>query len=442
MVQWTCIVDMLSGKLNFLLHNNIVPIALMILLLGGGSAMAANEDVRGAVISSEKRLASVDNQYITGVNLKNYKPSIQVVDIYEQADAYEVLYEIDTIEVVDGVWQPVTKVETLIVPFSAVGDGDLGLYLAEEFSELAAYQLQFLREVQVVEKNLGQRRKVVVTEYRGLIGRMLDPKAEEFVGYDPVVKPPRPQPSPKVAAVEYVEKLNNQINPETDDVTSPDNDNATSTPEDTQLALADTTDNPSTNTDSDTGSSSGGGSGSSAGSDTTASGSDTASSSTTGSATTTPTSTTTPDTNIDPGVATSSDSDTSGDTNASSTEPSDNQTDTDPVEVDTVAPTITLSGAASLEIVESESYVEPGYSAQDDVDGDLTDSVIVSGTVGAGPGSYAITYSVTDAAGNGATAERTITVTELVVEPGPEPPVEEPTPDPEPAPETSEEVTS
>ena len=44
-----------------------------------------------------------------------------------------------------------------------------------------------------------------------------------------------------------------------------------------------------------------------------------------------------------------------------------------------------------MEISEGESYVEPGATAEDDVDGAV--DVLIEGTVGSQPGDYIIEYS-------------------------------------------------
>lgn len=78
---------------------------------------------------------------------------------------------------------------------------------------------------------------------------------------------------------------------------------------------------------------------------------------------------------------------------------------------DPVAPEITLVGANPMTIKVGEGYVEPGYKAVDACDGDITDSVLVAGTVSKyAAGTYTISYTVTDAAGNVAIAERTVIV--------------------------------
>jgi len=80
---------------------------------------------------------------------------------------------------------------------------------------------------------------------------------------------------------------------------------------------------------------------------------------------------------------------------------------------DFVAPTISLSGAARSYILVGTSYSEPGYSASDNIDGDITSKVSVSGSVDTSRmGRNTITYTVADAAGNTATASRSVFVYE------------------------------
>ncbi|MFP4502755.1 MAG: DUF5011 domain-containing protein, partial [Candidatus Hydrogenedentota bacterium] len=78
---------------------------------------------------------------------------------------------------------------------------------------------------------------------------------------------------------------------------------------------------------------------------------------------------------------------------------------------DTRAPVLSLAGAASVEVSCGAGYEEPGYSATDTCDGDVTDTVSVAGTVdSASPGTYTLTYTASDAAGNTADAVRVVTV--------------------------------
>ncbi|HPO16447.1 MAG TPA: DUF5011 domain-containing protein, partial [Candidatus Hydrogenedentes bacterium] len=84
--------------------------------------------------------------------------------------------------------------------------------------------------------------------------------------------------------------------------------------------------------------------------------------------------------------------------------------------VDSTPPEITLVGAAEMTLQCGESFTDPGATASDNVDGDLTGSIHVEGTVNVNVnGVYTLTYTVSDAAGNPATPViRTVTVTGCV----------------------------
>ena len=78
-------------------------------------------------------------------------------------------------------------------------------------------------------------------------------------------------------------------------------------------------------------------------------------------------------------------------------------------------PVLTLVGDASLTISKGSTYTDAGATAQDDTDGDITSSIVVTGTVDTNTsGTYTLTYNVTNSVGNTATPiTRTITVTSV-----------------------------
>lgn len=79
---------------------------------------------------------------------------------------------------------------------------------------------------------------------------------------------------------------------------------------------------------------------------------------------------------------------------------------------DMTAPVITLTDSGGQITVNSmDEYQEPGYSAADNVDGDVTANVQVSQQQ-TDELTYVITYTVTDAAGNTGTAQRTVMLTD------------------------------
>jgi hypothetical protein len=81
------------------------------------------------------------------------------------------------------------------------------------------------------------------------------------------------------------------------------------------------------------------------------------------------------------------------------------------ISLDFVPPTITLNGLATQSVPQNSAWTDPGATAVDAVDGDLTAQIVVTGTVNTATlGVQTITYSVTDAAGNVATETRRINV--------------------------------
>ncbi len=79
---------------------------------------------------------------------------------------------------------------------------------------------------------------------------------------------------------------------------------------------------------------------------------------------------------------------------------------------DVTPPVITLLGDAALLWECGVSFVDPGATALDDLEGDLTADITVSGTVDtATPGEYTLTYNLSDSEGNAAVpVTRTVTV--------------------------------
>lgn len=79
--------------------------------------------------------------------------------------------------------------------------------------------------------------------------------------------------------------------------------------------------------------------------------------------------------------------------------------------VDKTAPEIALNGDSTIYIEKDKKFEDPGCSATDNCDGDISEQVSVSGEVDMEKaGVYTLTYSVTDKSGNVATVDRTVRV--------------------------------
>lgn len=72
---------------------------------------------------------------------------------------------------------------------------------------------------------------------------------------------------------------------------------------------------------------------------------------------------------------------------------------------------ITLNGEKEIKIKVGEAFTDPGASATDSIDGDLTSKIIKTGTVDTNTaGEYKITYTVKNSSGKDASVTRTVIV--------------------------------
>jgi hypothetical protein len=79
--------------------------------------------------------------------------------------------------------------------------------------------------------------------------------------------------------------------------------------------------------------------------------------------------------------------------------------------LDVIAPVLTLNGESNITLIQGNEYIELGATAIDDKDGNITSTIILSGSVDNNTtGTYTITYNVSDAAGNTVNIVRTINV--------------------------------
>ena len=79
--------------------------------------------------------------------------------------------------------------------------------------------------------------------------------------------------------------------------------------------------------------------------------------------------------------------------------------------IDDVAPVITLEGDNVIELNLGNPYIEPGYKAIDEIDGDITEKVeIIDGIDISKVGSYKISYNIKDKSGNKTKIIRTVNI--------------------------------
>ena len=78
---------------------------------------------------------------------------------------------------------------------------------------------------------------------------------------------------------------------------------------------------------------------------------------------------------------------------------------------DVESPVINLSGNGTMYVAINSNFSDPGFEAIDNCDGNITDKVLVEGSVNtSSPGTYYINYSVSDGVGNNSSVTRTVNV--------------------------------
>lgn len=77
--------------------------------------------------------------------------------------------------------------------------------------------------------------------------------------------------------------------------------------------------------------------------------------------------------------------------------------------VDEEMPIIELKGKNEITLPYGANYVEPGYTATDNYDGDITKKVKVKNNIKSTPGKYEVTYVIEDSSGNTVSKKRVVT---------------------------------
>ena len=81
------------------------------------------------------------------------------------------------------------------------------------------------------------------------------------------------------------------------------------------------------------------------------------------------------------------------------------------VVIDSTPPVVNLNGATTIYLELGSTYTELGATATDNYDGDITSSIIISGTVDtSNVGTYILLYNVSDSSGNTAETSRSVVV--------------------------------
>lgn len=172
--------------INFIKYNNAFTIIIALIFFSAGGALA-NEKVRDTVIGQTIITKNgTDNTQIISANLDNFDMGLRIKSVKEDDKFYYVDFDYKTIDAIDGIWKEIIKEKNMYVSKASLRDMDLGVYLAEELSQLTAKEMAYMKEVQSIEKNKGEQKQTESVEYTGLKGLVFNNETKELAGYKPV----------------------------------------------------------------------------------------------------------------------------------------------------------------------------------------------------------------------------------------------------------------
>jgi len=188
---------------HFVQYNNAFLIILVVCVLAFGSLSFASEEVRDATIGGKTVYAEgTDNTLLLEQDFDKFNMDFKITGIVEDEESYVVNYSYVDFDLTsplpgsegevvstgsEGVaWQFTEKqgARKIDKPFRQ----DLGLYLAGQLRQEASARIKELKRLQREEREKGLTKIVQVTEYSGLIGKILDLSTAVFPGYEPVKK--------------------------------------------------------------------------------------------------------------------------------------------------------------------------------------------------------------------------------------------------------------
>lgn len=173
--------------LNFLKYHNLVSIVFTVIFVGFSFSLAASPELREAIYSKEEREIGIDNTLLLATNFDQWDFQPEILSIEEDEENYYVTYKFKTLAPLDNVWQENFKENLLSFPKTILGNRDLPDYITEEIGEVIQHEYQLLKDSQKIAQKEGQSQRMKVTEYSGLIGKVLNLK--------PKIEPIEPQTS-------------------------------------------------------------------------------------------------------------------------------------------------------------------------------------------------------------------------------------------------------
>lgn len=158
---------------EFLKYNNSVPFIFLALLLGAGTALATNSQLRQSVFAPETVVPNdvpekADVSQLLDMNIKKFDLDLRIDTLTEDGLNYYVSYSYQTWGIVDDTWQEMRKIGKMDIPKALLGKRDLKTYLIEQIGQVMDRELAYLGEAQAIARETAVPKQS--SKYASLIG--------------------------------------------------------------------------------------------------------------------------------------------------------------------------------------------------------------------------------------------------------------------------------
>ena len=176
----------LSHKIiHFIKYHNAFAIAFVIVFMGLSITFAASPEARDAVYSKKTKEAGVDNAILLSADVSSWDFEPQILNIEQDNKYYYVTYKYRTLGIEDNVWQAVWKEKLLKFEIDSGRYSDVSQYITKEIREVIQHEYKLLKDSKEIAQTKGRTQKVTVTQYSGLVGKILDMKPKVVVHDNP-----------------------------------------------------------------------------------------------------------------------------------------------------------------------------------------------------------------------------------------------------------------
>ena len=184
---------MLKKVIHFLKYNNATVLILVAIFLLGTGVFAQTEAGQAIIGAKQTSVQGIDNTLLLEADLENMDMDFKIEYIETDNEFYYVTYTYLDLVKLNNAWQYQLKEKVRKV--SRKLKQDLGMYLAEELSEEYEMRIKELKQEQAKVQKQGEKIRVEVIEYSGLIGQTLNLAGRIFPGYEPIKKREIPSPT-------------------------------------------------------------------------------------------------------------------------------------------------------------------------------------------------------------------------------------------------------